>query len=443
MAEEGKAHLAWYQHIANRRSIYILLMSWAAVGFFLPGTPAIIYSIATFLLVLRTRDFTSILFATLAMLIFSDSRSSMFSFAASAKVGVIVILLLIITLRYRTLEDKQNHLFRFFLPFLVFSVVASVWAQDPFTAFQKSISYLSIFFIIPLMYSNGRIENRLIGVELVYFLAGIMMVGLMLHFIVPGFTTLVGRYRGLLGNPNGLGIFLIVTFAVFYPVLRRSKEVLRIHRFHLLFYFLVFTSVFLTGSRTALLAITLFFVFNRLRRMSNLFTVIVFLSLILSYEYILLQLPNIIFYFGLEEYFRLDTLEGGSGRFRAWTFAWQRIQEVFFLGGGFSYTEHIFKLYQDDLSILGHQGNAHNSYLTIWLDTGLIGLIFFLIGLIRSITKSLLHSAYTLPIVYAVLFTTFFESWLSASLNPFTSLFLIALTIHATPEQEPASSNAD
>lgn len=155
---------------------------------------------------------------------------------------------------------------------------------------------------------------------------------------------------------------------------------------------------------------------------------LLFLFFIIGYEYFLIQLPQLIGFFGLEEYFRIETLEEGSGRFVAWNFAWERIQDVFFVGGGFGHTEFVFDLYSDQLSKLGHQGNAHNSYLTIWLDTGLIGIVLFLFGLVRAIANSVAGSSYTLPIMYGVLFSTFFESWLSASLNPFTSLFLISLT---------------
>jgi hypothetical protein len=39
------------------------------------------------------------------------------------------------------------------------------------------------------------------------------------------------------------------------------------------------------------------------------------------------------------------------------------------------------------------------------------------------------NSAYTLPVFYAVLFSANFESWLTASLNPFTSIFILVLTV--------------
>ncbi|MEX2597811.1 MAG: O-antigen ligase family protein [Salibacteraceae bacterium] len=425
--------MTFLDHIKSRTDLYVLLVSWALVGFVAPTIVAVGYSALTFLLVLRTRDITKIFIAFIAMLVFSDSRSSMFAFAETAKIGAVVLLFLYVVLNWGKFSQNSNKVFVYFLPFLLYAVAASAWANDPFNAFQKSFSYGLIFFLVPVVFAQGLKDNRNIPVELVYFFSVLLAVGLIIHLVNPSFTSLVGRYRGLLGNPNGLGIFLTVVFAVYYPV-RKEYELLSSNQRFTWFFLIVFiASLVLTGSRTSLIALALFFGFNRLRYLSNAITVIVFIVLVLSYEYLLLQLPIIIQSLGLAEYFRLDTLEEGSGRFIAWNFAWQRIQEVFFVGGGFTHTEYVFRLFSDELSRLGHQGNAHNSYLTLWLDTGLIGIVLFGLGLVRTVAAAIKSSPYTLPIVYAVLFSTYFESWLSASLNPFTSLFLIALTLLAIP----------
>jgi O-antigen ligase len=158
--------------------------------------------------------------------------------------------------------------------------------------------------------------------------------------------------------------------------------------------------------------------------------------LVFSYEILISNLPAMIEYLGFAEYFRLDTIEEGSGRFIAWNFAWIQIQNVFFAGGGFGHTEYIFKQFYNELSRLGHQGNAHHSFLTIWLDTGLIGIVLFALGLFRSVYKSIGASPYALPIIFSILFSAFFESWLAASLNPFTSLFLISLTLMMTKDSQ-------
>ena len=147
------------------------------------------------------------------------------------------------------------------------------------------------------------------------------------------------------------------------------------------------------------------------------------------YQLISNNLADIITYLGLQDQFRIDTLENGSGRTIAWDFAWDQIQNDFFIGRGFSYTEYIFRINYEYLSMLGHQGAAHNSYLTFWLDTGLIGLVLYLFALITTFIKASFKSKFAFPVLYAVLFSNNYESWLTASLNPFTIQLLFILTL--------------
>jgi len=81
------------------------------------------------------------------------------------------------------------------------------------------------------------------------------------------------------------------------------------------------------------------------------------------------------------------------------------------------------------LLAMNHQGNAHNSYLTFWLDTGLIGLILYFIALLRVIVKSARVNNIALPVFTGFLISANFESWLTASLNPYTIVFVMTITL--------------
>ena len=427
MVQIDLCQLTWKEHIAKRKFLYSLIMSWALVGALLPGIPAVIYVSLTYIAILRTRDLTGMLLSIITILIFSDSRAPIFAFAASAKVAMVILTLLFIISNYQELEVKRNDIFRYFLPFILFSILATFWSTDAFTAIQKSISYGAIFFLIPIIYLNGKKVDSKIGTELVYLFTMMLTIGLVIHLFNPSFTSLAGRYRGLLGNPNGLGIFLSLILAVYYSIYSAQLGRNFGTGFRFLFFSVFFISLFLAGSRTAIVAILLFFLFNQVRNLPKLGSLLLFIVLIISYDYLILQLPNFAIFLGIEEYLRVDTLAEGSGRYVAWTLAWERIQDFFFVGGGFGNTEFVFKSMSNELSLLGHQGNAHNSYLTIWMDTGLIGIVLFGIGLFRSIMLGVKNSIIALPIIYSILFSTFFESWLAGSLNPITSLFLIVL----------------
>ena len=416
-------------HLQRFKDVYIMLLLWATMGALLPTLVVAGIVVVTFLLILRTRDLGKVFIVLIATLIFSDSRSPMFAFAETAKIGVVVLTFIFITFNFHLFKKVPNIIFKYFLPFLIFALFATLWSQDKFTAFQKAFSYGLVYFVLPLLFLKAMVSDKSFIKDVLVFFFLILSAGLVIHAVNPEFTSLVGRYRGLLGNPNGLGIFLTVMYPLVFLLGIDLGDQFKGNRFYFLFYGVFGLSLLLTGSRTSLIAILIFFLFNRLRYLSNTVAFILFIALIFSYELLLSTVPEFIEFLGLAEYFRLDTIEEGSGRFIAWNFAWQRVQEVFFVGGGFGYTEYVFKEHFAELSKLGHQGNAHNSFLTIWLDTGLIGILLFVTGLIRTSLLAIKNSAYALPVLFSVLFSTYFESWLAASLNPFTGLFIISLSV--------------
>jgi len=127
-------------------------------------------------------------------------------------------------------------------------------------------------------------------------------------------------------------------------------------------------------------------------------------------------------------------LRSGSGRLIAWEFGWSKIQEGVFSGGGIGYTEILYKQNYEMLSIMGHQGNAHNSYITFWLDTGIVGVLSYVIGMIVTFVRSAGSIPGAIPAMYGILFSAFFESWLTASLNPLTIQAVIIMTMVSIPE---------
>ena len=423
-------------HLKNYRDLYGITLVWLLLGAALPKLLAAGVVVVSYLLILRTRDLSKIFFSFLTILIFSDSRSRVFAFAETAKIGIVLLLLCFIIINWEEFKNVPNKVFTFFLPFLFFAVTASIWSENNLVSIQKSLSYSIVFFIVPLLFVRSNDENSSFKRDLIVYFFLVLTAGLLVHLVLPNFTTLVGRYRGLLGNPNGLGIFLTVMFSIVYLIRNKIGKAFEEDGFRYMFYLVFIVSLLLSGSRTSLISIVIFLLFNKLRYLSNSVAILLFIGLVFSYEILISNLPAMIEYLGFAEYFRLDTIEEGSGRFIAWNFAWIQIQNVFFAGGGFGHTEYIFTQFYNELSRLGHQGNAHHSFLTIWLDTGLIGIVLFALGLFRSVYKSIGASPYALPIIFSILFSAFFESWLAASLNPFTSLFLIALTLMMTKDSQ-------
>jgi O-antigen ligase len=192
---------------------------------------------------------------------------------------------------------------------------------------------------------------------------------------------------------------------------------------------IMFYILFKTGSRTALLAVVLFYMFNQIFKYSNFLGFLLFALIMISVELIVVNLPKIIVALGLQETFRVETLEEGSGRTIAWEFAWENIKESLIIGKGMGYDEMLMRANYAQLTKAGHQGGVHNTYLIIWLNAGLLGLLAFLRGFIYLFIKGAKSNSYAFPAMFAIMLSINFEPWLAASLNPYTILFLIIVTL--------------
>jgi hypothetical protein len=130
-----------------------------------------------------------------------------------------------------------------------------------------------------------------------------------------------------------------------------------------------------------------------------------------------------------ESLVRSETLEDGGGRLVAWRFGWEQLQERFWWGGGAGFEEFIYYEYKEVLSLLGHQGLSHNSYLALALNFGVIGGA----GLVLSLWSKLglLRSQHVFLLALPFLVTTFFEGVLTSPLNAATPIWFVGASLVA------------
>jgi O-antigen ligase len=271
------------------------------------------------------------------------------------------------------------------------------------------------------------------------------------YFVQPETGAQGVRFRGINRNPNGMGIyclmatFVMAIFSIKNPRLFSKNETIFI-------YGLIFICMFLSGSRNSLFSAVIFFMFVHFYRISYWAGFIITIMAILLYQVITSNMTEILQALGLAKALRAETLESGSGRVVAWAFAWKMINSSvsqFFFGGGWAYEEYLFGVYRNMLNSLGHIGGVHNSYLGIWLNTGIIGLLLWFYGFFRCIFTAARYSFLAMPLAYAALFSAFIESWLLGSLNPFTIMFISLITyitqapgtVEAMESSEPPAGN--
>ncbi len=406
----------------------VLCILWVIVGRFNDLVAHGFVALSVFLLY-RRNMLLEIFIGFIFILTISDNRLHALDFAKTAK-NTYTILIALIVLAKKTEEYVKIDLYKYIITYIAFAVICLIYAPSDLisTATQKTLSYFLLFLIIPNFISLLlKIYSIKLYKNLFYFICLILLFGLLTKFIASDFSHINGRFRGVLGNPNGLGIYtslILLSFLVIKDLLpnifNREGTILIVGSAGI--------SLLLSGSRNSILTVLIFVLSRYIFKKSITLGVTTFILFALLYQIVDLNVEQIIISLGLGNFFRVDTLKNGSGRLVAWEFAFQQIKESVYLGRGINYTEWIYTKYFAYLNKLGHQGAAHNAYLTIWLDTGLFGLISFLTGLLALFIRLAKSYSAAIPLLFALLFSNQFESWVTASLNPFTIFLILMVT---------------
>jgi O-antigen ligase len=424
------------KYFSENAQLVVISIIWVIFGMFTGPVVYIIVPLTLFLLY-RKQMHLEILLGFFFILTLSDSRLHALSFAASVK-NIYILILFLITIKEMRLLENRISFFKYFIPFFLVALVCMFFSPNIGISFQKTLSYFLLFFSVPnYFYIVYKKYGDTLFKAIVFLVSVILVLGLVINVFKPDITNLVGRYRGLLGNPNGIGLYTFL-FILFFATVNDARQDIFTRYEKIIIYGIAFFSLLKCGGRTSLVTTLLFFFFKKFYKISPWLGFVIFVLSLYIYQLISNNLADIITYLGLADRFRVNSLENGSGRTVAWEFAWQQIQDNFFIGRGFSYTEYIFRINYDYLSMLGHQGAAHNAYLTIWLDTGLVGLLFYLLGLLVTFVKASINSKLAFPVLFAILFSNNYESWLTASLNPFTIQLLFILTFILINSKKPS-----
>lgn len=367
------------------------------------------------------------------ILIFADSAIPYLGF--STPLRPVILFLLTFLLFSGNAPIKVDTFFYAFLPFAIYSIL-SCFINLPifFVSFQKAISYLLLLIVVPsyVKYLREKDEEKLFQ-YLIYSGYIVLGVSIVLNFALPELgATMMDRLNGIFRNPNGIGIFAAL-FGMLALIIFHFRPASFSRKDQWIGIILISLVLLLSGSRNSMVSLLLFIFLFPLCRLSNMLGIVSAIALGWGSFWLLNNLESLVADLGYAEYFRLDTLDMASGRIYVWEAAWLEIQRIgFWAGGGFSYAEEVSwmgKYYEVIPDLIQHQGNIHNSYLTFWMNIGLVGVLLFFLPLIGYFIKAMMKSYFAFPLLLAIGFLAFFESWLTASLNPWTIILLIALTL--------------
>ena len=383
--------------------------------------------------------------AFIFVLILSDASSSKVSFNSSLRIPILFFIMFFALEAVYRGKIKIQKIFFLSFPFFIIAFSMIPFSPTPTMAFAKTISYLFLLFIVIhyFPYTIFITKGRLI-IDVAYFVTAVICLAFILIPIYP--SAVIWRYgnptsafKGFFANPNGFGLFA----TLLVPFLFILSHIFDGYRKLLLFSTsLFFLGAFLAESRTAMASLLIFFglyIFHVFlptgkelwkRRIGN-WGIRLFWFLLFPLGILVLNtfgIIGIIEMVGLGEALEVHTLEGGAGRFLAWSHAIEAVKENPWFGKGFHYDVHYFREKAYILIKLGHSGGSHNSYIAFMMNVGIVGLaafLLFLISLFRKIKGK--AKKFIIPYFFLLLMSTNFEAWLASSINYITIFFYLTV----------------
>ena len=265
---------------------------------------------------------------------------------------------------------------RWWIAFTCWAAASWLWALNPSTA-ARQLPTLCAFLVLYIAAACIQISEK----EIQWTVA-LATIGGLVASAVTVYQFYQGRFyaevtmRGSLtvgdreANPNAFAVTLLfplsITLVAFARAKRRSEQVGILIAMSLLLF-----AIFLTMSRGALLATTIMLIVFFYRYSRN-WRRIAPILLILAFPALLM--PSTFF-----QRIREASETGGAGRINIWTAGFQVVKHYFVIGAGLenfpvAYTG--FAGYSP--RFMGYERDAHNVFLAVISELGIIGLLLFL-----------------------------------------------------------------
>ncbi len=280
----------------------------------------------------------------------------------------------------------------FYLLFLIFALSSALWALRPSKTLLSVLSLIELFglyFSVSVFPLTG---NDYVFVSKAVILGGFVAAsfGLILYFsgitypYSPRCTLVINNSKWV--DPNHFAASMIIPFMLSLEQTVKKKTAVEKAVF-LIIVVVIGAALFLTGSRGVLLGVfvALTFLLFRTKPKITLRGIIIISVFSLLAIFILSMFPNspqLISRFSL----KTILLSGGAGRFAIWKAGWKAFLHRPIFGYGyanFPYAYNLFRRFFRGYYFSMTARPAHNIYLQIFTETGIIGGMLFLYAMYK------------------------------------------------------------
>lgn len=396
-------------------SILIIILTGLGGGFELASVAFFI-----FLFLFKGINKIEFLFITLLTVFFLADNYQNFGYMDSLRF-VVLPSSFIVLWKYNLFYKNFGN---FFIPFTIIAFSVTLFSNPGVQSIFRSLGFwivsLVVFKFINLLYSynSKRTSEIIITFLVIYFSINLL---LLFFPFINVYTD--GRFRGLTGNPNGLGMICFFCYCILTLISRRNLTTYT-PQFFSIFKLILFALIIITASRTSLIALFAFESLVRFIKINKFLLSTTFLFLIVIFSSV--NFSVLVDSFGLSSYFRVETIVDFSGRLEVWNVALEEIKSSPMFGNGMTYDGLFIKDYAQNYFVQKgkHWSGIWNSYLSLLLNVGVVGLVAYFYFWIRVYYKPS-FSNLSFPFVFGCILIGITESWMNASMNAMTPLMLL------------------
>lgn len=286
-----------------------------------------------------------------------------------------------------------------FLIILLLCLMTTLWAKFDMLSTKRVLFQLILLFVLYSSFVLCFLNNTLSKVFASLLIAIISMTAL--SILMGGGVNSSNELAGFFTTKNMMGAALSSAFLLAYLVFYHEGTVTK-YRYLLSFIFIL---LLLTASKTSILLIVLFLVLSRLPKVISQGVVIIcgfgFISL-----FIVLPLVS----YSLDNYWHVGMLveqDFMTARGLIWEVVYRQLYFSDKLYQGFGYgsffgTPERLSLFEDKYSFLQFIHSAHNGYLDIFAQLGVLslGVLFILFKLILNSSQTIYIAAATVPLIH-------------------------------------------
>jgi len=303
---------------------------------------------------------------------------------------------------------KKLPLLLVFSLFTILTFVSTFYSVSPFTTLIESVKLLSLvtfFYVTYILIKNNKLKAKELLLSIIISALIPLLIGLLQIFTGSGLSTfgLHGRIYGTFAHPNVFAFFTL--FLLFlhthYSTIQPAEFWQKHVELKWLTYILLTALLLFTYTRAALVGLLVFFIIIGIRRYKKM---LIWLIASLTLFYLLFYPLNAFliknYNYSLQQIPLLERVT--SRNEEADSIAWRQsllretlplIQAQPFLGYGYGTFPIVWEANRSSQHQWDDSAEAHNDYLRILLELGLLGLILYLL-LLAKLVYRYKHSLY-------------------------------------------------